>query len=45
MINFLKLDFNTLNIDQKFYFNYLSFLILDKNSITSNAVYEKIKNF
>ena len=40
-----KEDFNNLNKDKKFMFNYLSFLILDKNSINTKNVYHKINNF
>jgi len=45
MIEFLKMDFNRLDKDQRFYFNYLSYLILDKDSITSNAVSKEINKF
>lgn len=44
-IEFLKEDFNKLNEDQRFLFNYISYLLLDTKSITSYAEYNKINNF
>jgi len=46
MVEFLKSeDFNKLNKDKKFRFNYISYIILDKKSITSDSEYNKINNF
>jgi len=46
MIEFLKnQDFNKFEKDKKFRFDYISYIIFDKNSIKSNTEFKKINNF
>lgn len=46
MINFLKNEnFDKLDKDKIFLFNYISYIVLDKNTITSDEEYAKINNF
>jgi hypothetical protein len=46
MIPFMKNEnFNNLDEDKKFRFNYISYILLDKKSITKDSEYNKIYNF
>ena len=38
-------NFNNLDEDKKFRFNYISYILLDKKSITKDSEYNKIYNF